>query len=62
VIASEGGYDKAADIWSLGITALELAEMWPPYWDIEPVMRALFKVTRHLALALQPQPYPQPQP
>ena len=28
-------------MWSLGITALELAEMWPPYWDLEPVMRAL---------------------
>jgi serine/threonine kinase 3 len=45
VIASDAGYGTAADIWSLGITALELAEMHPPHWDVGPMMRALFKIS-----------------
>jgi serine/threonine protein kinase len=40
----EGSYDSAADIWSLGIMAIELAQLHPPHWDVQPVMRALFKV------------------
>ena len=45
VIASDAGYGASADVWSLGITAIELAEGCPPYWDVAPVMRALFKIS-----------------
>ncbi|VDI28329.1 myosin III [Mytilus galloprovincialis] len=48
----EYNYDNRCDIWSLGITAIELAESEPPLSDLHP-MRALFKIPRNTSPGLQ---------
>jgi len=42
-VIQEVGYNEKADLWSLGITCLELAEGKPPYSNIHP-MRAIFMI------------------
>ncbi|XP_041492978.1 nik-related protein kinase-like [Microtus oregoni] len=41
-------YDYRSDVWSVGITAIEMAEGAPPLWNLQP-LEALFVILRESA-------------
>ncbi|XP_062845424.1 mitogen-activated protein kinase kinase kinase kinase 3 isoform X2 [Trichomycterus rosablanca] len=44
-VERKGGYNHLCDIWAVGITAIELAELQPPMYELHP-MSALFLMTK----------------
>jgi len=48
----EGQYDGKVDVWSLGITCIELAERKPPYFNMN-AMSALYHIAQNESPALQ---------
>lgn len=43
---TESGYSNRADVWALGITAIELGDGIAPFYDMHPT-RALFQIVRN---------------
>lgn len=54
----EGQYDGKVDVWSLGITCIELAERKPPYFNMN-AMAALYHIAQNDAPSLQSQEWSQ---
>jgi serine/threonine protein kinase len=55
LITAEDGYSAAADIWSTGITAIELAEGTPPHAKTMPPLHAMFRIPALPSPCLQDQ-------
>jgi len=36
-VERKGGYNQQCDIWAVGITAIEFAELQPPMFDLHPM-------------------------
>ena len=40
-VERKGGYNQQCDIWAVGITAIEFAELQPPMFDLHPMRYVL---------------------
>uniref|UniRef100_A0A5K3FD33 non-specific serine/threonine protein kinase n=1 Tax=Mesocestoides corti TaxID=53468 RepID=A0A5K3FD33_MESCO len=54
ILAMESGlYDCRVDVWSLGITCIEMAELKPPYMESANTMAALYQIALNPAPSLR---------
>lgn len=54
ILAMENGlYDCRVDVWSLGITCIEMAELKPPYMECANTMAALYQIALNPAPTLR---------
>ena len=51
-VIQESRYDGKVDVWALGVSAMEMAEVNPPRHDVHP-MRVIFMITAEPAPALR---------
>ena len=43
-VERKGGYNQQCDIWAVGITAIEFAELQPPMFDLHPMRYSSQKI------------------
>ena len=41
-VERKGGYNQQCDVWAVGITGIEFAELQPPMFDLHPMRLVLF--------------------
>ena len=46
-VVQNGHYDARADVWSLGIAAMEMAQARPPLIHVRPVLRVMFSIAQN---------------
>uniref|UniRef100_A0A672N0F6 non-specific serine/threonine protein kinase n=1 Tax=Sinocyclocheilus grahami TaxID=75366 RepID=A0A672N0F6_SINGR len=46
-VEKNGGYNHLCDIWAVGITSIELAELQPPMFDLHPMRHLLWAQSFH---------------
>ena len=58
-VERKGGYNHLCDIWAVGITAIELAEMQPPMFDLHPMRSVSLPLSLSLTVSpsLSSSPY-----
>lgn len=50
-VERKGGYNHLCDIWAVGITAIELAEMQPPMFDLHPMRSVSLPLSLSLTIS-----------
>ncbi|KFO23303.1 Mitogen-activated protein kinase kinase kinase kinase 5 [Fukomys damarensis] len=57
-VERKGGYNQLCDLWAVGITAIELAELQPPMFDLHPMRSNSFHHFVKMALTKNPKKRP----